>query len=82
MHMTETNLLAAAAAATCGQGSDCQKQRPLGDDHPESGQELHLAAQMFLQVVEAGSIVLQSSRDSSETRSKDKGKQVPYIMLQ
>ena len=30
---------------------------------------------MFLQVVEAGSLVLQSSRDSSETRSKDKSKQ-------
>ena len=56
-------------------GERLPKQRPLGDDHPESGQELHLAAQMFLQVVEAGSIVLQSSRDSSETRSKDKGKQ-------
>ena len=24
VHTTETNLLAAAAAATCGQGSDCQ----------------------------------------------------------
>ena len=56
-------------------GERLPKQRPLGDDHPESGQELHLAAQMFLQVVEAGSVVLQSSRDSSETRSKDKGKQ-------
>ena len=56
-------------------GERLPKQRPLGDDHPESGQELHLAAQMFLQVVETGSIVLQSSRDSSETRSKDKGKQ-------
>ena len=30
---------------------------------------------MFPQVVEAGSIVLQSSRDLSVTRSKDKGKQ-------
>ena len=56
-------------------GERLPKQRPLGDDHPESVQELHLAAQMFPQVVEAGSIVLQSSRDSSATRSKDKGKQ-------
>ena len=30
---------------------------------------------MFLQVVEAGSIVLQSSHDSSEIRRKDKSKQ-------
>ena len=56
-------------------GERLPKQRPLVDDHPESGQELHIAAQMFLQVVEAGSIALQSSRDSSETRSKDKSKQ-------
>ena len=56
-------------------GERLPKQRPLGDDHPECGQELHLPAQMFLQVVEAGSIVLQSSHDSSETRSKDKSKQ-------
>ena len=75
MHMTTSNLLAAAAAATCGQGSDCQKQRPLGDEHPESGQEEHLVAQKFPQVEEAGSIVLQFSRNSSVTRSKDKEKQ-------
>ena len=56
-------------------GERLPKQRPLGDDHPECGQELHLPAQMFLQVVEAGSIVLQSSHDSSEIRRKDKSKQ-------
>ena len=56
-------------------GERLPKQRPLGDEHPESGQEQHLAAQMFPQVEEAGSIVLQFSRDSSATRSKDKEKQ-------
>ena len=56
-------------------GERLPKQRPLGDDHPERGQELHLPAQTFLQVVEAGSIVLQSSHDSSEIRRKDKSKQ-------
>ena len=56
-------------------GERLPKQRPLGEDHPECGQELHLPAQMFLQVVEAGSIVLQSSHDSSEIRGKDKSKQ-------
>ena len=65
----------------CGSSCDLRagerlpKQRPLGDDHPECGQELHLPAQMFLQVVETGSIVLQSSHDSSEIRRKDKSKQ-------
>ena len=49
-------------------GERLPKQRPLGEDHPECGQELHLPAQTFLQVVEAGSIVLQSSHDSSEIR--------------
>ena len=56
-------------------GERLPKQHPLGDEHPESGQEQHLAAQMFPQVEEAGSIVLQFSRDSSATRSKDKEKQ-------
>ena len=37
---------------------------------------------MFLQVVEAGSIVLQSSHDSSEIRRKDKVSKRPHIMLQ
>ena len=48
-------------------GERLPKQRPLGDEH--------LAAQKFPQVEEAGSIVLQFSRDSSATRSKDKEKQ-------
>ena len=56
-------------------GERLPKQRPLGDEHPESGQEEHLAAPKFPQVEEAGSIVLQFSRDSSATRSKDKEKQ-------
>ena len=66
-----------------GCGSNCDlragerlpKQRPLGDEHPESGQEEHLVAQKFPQVEEAGSIVLQFSRNSSVPRSKDKEKQ-------
>ena len=69
------NPISCSSSCDVRAGERLPKQRPLGDDHPESGQELHLAAQVFLQVVEAGSIVLQSSRDSSETRSKDKGKQ-------
>ena len=32
MHTKSTQVLAAAAAATCGQGGDCPKQRPLGDN--------------------------------------------------
>ena len=56
-------------------GERLPKQRPLGDEHPESGQEEHLVAQKFPQVEEAGSIVLQFSRNSSVTRSKDKEKQ-------
>ena len=60
MHTTTSSLLAAAAAATCG-----PKQRPLGDEHPESSLEEHLVAQKFPQVEEAGSIVLQFSRSSS-----------------
>ena len=56
-------------------GERLPKQRPLGEDHPECGQNLHLPAQMFLQVVEAGSIVLHSSHESSEIRGKDKSKQ-------
>ena len=64
----------------CGSSCDLRagerlpKQRPLGDEHPESGQEEHLA-QKFPQVEEAGSIVLQFSRNSSVPRSKDKEKQ-------
>ena len=56
-------------------GERLPKQRPLGEDHPECGQAPHLPAQKFLQVVEAGSIVLQSSHESSEIRGKDKSKQ-------
>ena len=65
----------------CGSSCDLRagerlpKQRPLGDEHPESGQEEHLVAQKFPQVEVAGSIVLQFSRNSSVTRSKDKEKQ-------
>ena len=65
----------------CGSSCDSRagerlpKQRPLGDEHPECCPEEHLGAQKFLQVGEAGSIVLQFSRNSSVTRSKDKEKQ-------
>ena len=55
----------------CGSSCDLRagerlpKQRPLGDEHPESSLEEHLVAQKFPQVEEAGSIVLQLSRSSS-----------------
>ena len=73
MHTKSSQILAAAAAATCGQGSDCQKKRPLDDEHPQSNPEEHLGAQMTHQVEEAGSIVLQNSRSSSlfENDSKE-----------
>ena len=69
MHTKSSQILAAAAAATCGQGSDCRK-RPLGD---ERNPEEHLGAQMTHQVEEAGSIMLQNSRSSSgfENDSKE-----------
>ena len=65
-HKTETNLLAAAAAAHLRAGERLPKQRPLAP---------HLHTQKFLQVVEAGSIVLQSRNESSGSRGKDKSKQ-------
>ena len=65
----------------CGSSCDLRagerlpKQRPLGDEHPESGLEEHLVAQKFPQVEEAGSIVLQFSRSSSVLRNEGKEKQ-------
>ena len=56
-------------------GERLPNQRPLGEDHPERGQAPHLPTQKFLQVVEAGSIVLQSRHESSGSRGKDKSKQ-------
>ena len=53
-------------------GERLPKQRPLGDEHPESGQEEHLVAQKFPQVEEAGSIVLQFSRSLSVFKSESK----------
>ena len=63
-----------------GCGSSCDlpagerlpKQRPLGDEHPESGLEEHLVAQKFPQVEEAGSIVSQFSRSSSVFKNEGK----------
>ena len=75
MHTKSTQELAAAAAATCGQGSD-SKQRPLGDEHPERIPEEHLGAQIPHQVEEAGSIVFQNSRSASVFENDNKEIQV------
>ena len=64
MHTTTSNLLAAAAAATCGQGSDCR-------NNAHSVTEEHLVAQNP-QVEEAGSIVLQFSRSWSVFKNESK----------
>ena len=72
MHTKSSQILDAATAATCGQGSDCRKQRPLGDEHPERIPEEHLDAQMIHQVGEAGSIVLHNSRSSSVSKNESK----------
>ena len=72
MHMKSSQILAAAAAATCGQGERLPKQRPLGDEHPERIPEDHLGAQMIHQVGEAGSIVLHNSRSSSVFKNDSK----------
>ena len=48
------------------------KQRPLGDEHPESSPQEHLGAQKFPQVEEAGSIVLQFSRSLSVFKNESK----------
>ena len=62
----------------CGSSCDLRagerlpKQRPLGDEHPESSLEEHLVAQKFPQVEEAGSIVLQFSRSSSVFKNEGK----------
>ena len=64
--------MAAAAAATCGQGSDCL----LGDEHPEHNSEEHLGAQVPHQVEEAGSIVFHSSRSANVFENDNKEAQV------
>ena len=62
----------------CGSSCDLRagerlpKQRPLGDEHPESSLEEHLVAQKFPQVEEAGSIVLQFSRSLSVFKNESK----------
>ena len=62
----------------CGSSCDLRagerlpKQRPLGDEHPECCPEEHLGAQKFLQVGEAGSIVLQFSRSLSVLMNESK----------
>ena len=62
----------------CGSSCDLRagerlpKQRPLGDEHPESSLEEHLVAQKFPQVEEAGSIVSQFSRSSSVFKNEGK----------
>ena len=74
MHMTTSNLLAAAAAATCGQGSDCQNNAHSVTNILKMVMK-NISLHKFPQVEEAGSIVLQFSRNSSVTRNKDKEKQ-------
>ena len=62
----------------CGSSCDLRagerlpKQRPLGDEHPESSPEEHLDAQKFSQVEDAGSIVLQFSRSLSVFKNESK----------
>ena len=67
MHTTPSSLLAAAAAATCGQGSDCRNTA-----HSVRITEEHLGEQMIHQVGEAGSIVLQISRSLSVFKNESK----------
>ena len=57
-------------------GERLPKQRPLGDEHPEHNSEEHLGAQMTHQVEEAGSIVLQNSRNASVFENDNKEAQV------
>ena len=73
MHTKSSQVLAAAAAATCGQGSDCRNNAHSVTSILERNPEEHLGAQMTHQVEEAGSIVLQNSRSSSvfENDSKE-----------
>ena len=70
----------------CSSGCDLRagerlpkKKRPLGDEHPEhpeSGPEEHLDAQITHQVEEAGSIVFHSSRSASVFENDNKEAQV------
>ena len=50
-------------------GERLPKQRPHGHDHPEHNSEEHLVAQVPHQGEEAGSIVLHSSRNTSEFKN-------------
>ena len=76
MHTKSIQEMAAAAAATCGQGSDCRNNGPLGDEHPERNSEEHLGAQVPHQVEEAGSIVFHNSRSASVFENDNKEAQV------
>ena len=72
MHMTTSNLLAAAAAATCGQGSDCRNNAHSVMNILKAVQKSILLHKSFTQVEEAGSIVLQFSRSSSVFKNESK----------
>ena len=72
MHTKSSLILAAAAAATCGQESDCRNNAHSVTNILNAFQK-NILVHMIHQVGEAGSIVLQSSRSSSvfENDSKE-----------
>ena len=71
----KTNLLAAATAATCGQGSDCQNNAHSVTIILKVVKNYISLRKCFFRLLRQVLSCLQSSRDSSETSSKDKGKQ-------
>ena len=72
MHTTTSNLLAVAAAATCGQGSDCRNNAHSVTNILRAVQKNILVHKSFTQVEEAGSIPLEnnSAKDSTKTVKK------------
>ena len=82
MHTKSIQEMAAAAAATCGQGSDCRNNAPLGDEHLERNSEEHLGAQVPHQVEEAGSIVFHNSRSASVFENDNKEAQGARLQQQ
>ena len=73
--MTESNLLAAAAAATCGQVSDCQNNAHSVTNILKVVKKNISLHKSFLRSKRQVLSCYNSSRDSSATRSKDKEKQ-------
>ena len=72
MHTKSSQILAAAATATCGQESDCRNNAHSVTNILERIPEEHLGAQMIHQVGGAGSIVLHNSRSSSVFKNDSK----------